>query len=35
MRQKVGTALDERVITALKVIAAKEKRRLPLLHDEC
>lgn len=28
MKQKVGTALDEKVIMALKVIAAKEKRRL-------
>ncbi len=27
MKQKVSTALDEKVITALKVIAAKEKRR--------
>ena len=28
MKQKIGTALDESVITALKVIAAKEKRKL-------
>ena len=34
MRQKIGTALDERVITALKVIAAKEKRRLSDVIEE-
>ena len=28
MKQKIGTALDEKVITALKLIAAKEKRKL-------
>ncbi len=28
MKQKVGTVLDEKIITALKVIAEKEKRRL-------
>ncbi len=34
MKQKVGTALDEKVITALKVIAAKEKRRLSDVIEE-
>ena len=34
VRQKVGTALDEKVIMALKVIAAKEKRRLSDVIEE-
>ena len=34
MKQKVGTALDEKVITAIKVIAAKEKRRLSDVIEE-
>ncbi|HWP93104.1 MAG TPA: hypothetical protein VNN20_13005 [Thermodesulfobacteriota bacterium] len=34
MRRKVGTALDEKVITALKVIAAKEKRKLSDVIEE-
>ncbi|HSE84177.1 MAG TPA: DUF6364 family protein [Thermodesulfobacteriota bacterium] len=34
MKQKVGTVLDEKVITALKVIAAKEKRKLSDLIEE-
>ncbi len=34
VKQKVGTVLDEKVITALKVIAAKEKRRLSDVIEE-
>ncbi|HLE24957.1 MAG TPA: hypothetical protein VI935_04820 [Thermodesulfobacteriota bacterium] len=34
MKQKVGTLLDEKVIIALKVIAAKEKRRLSDVIEE-
>ena len=34
MKQKFGTALDEQVIMALKVIAAKEKRRLSDVIEE-
>jgi len=34
VKQKVGTALDEKVITALKVIAAKEKRKLSDVIEE-
>src|SRR3989304_7778598 len=34
VKQKIGTALDEKVITALKVIAAKEKRRLSDVIEE-
>ena len=34
MKQKLGTALDERVITALKVIAAKEKRKISDVIEE-
>jgi len=34
MKQKVGTALDEKVITAIKVIAAKEKRKLSDVIEE-
>ena len=34
VKQKVGTALDEKVITAIKVIAAKEKRRLSDVIEE-
>ena len=34
MKQKVGTASDEKVITALKVIAAKEKRKLSDVIEE-
>ena len=34
MKQKFGTALDEHVIMALKVIAAKEKRRLSDVIEE-
>ena len=34
MKQKFGTALDEQVIMALKVIAAKEKRKLSDVIEE-
>ena len=34
VKQKIGTALDEKVITALKVIAAKEKRKLSDVIEE-
>ncbi len=34
MKQKVGTVLDEKVFTAIKVIAAKEKRRLSDIIEE-
>jgi len=34
VKQKLGTALDEKVITALKVIAAKEKRKLSDVIEE-
>ncbi|MBI2486241.1 MAG: ribbon-helix-helix protein, CopG family [Deltaproteobacteria bacterium] len=34
MKQKVRTALDEKIITALKVLAAKEKRKLSDVIEE-
>ena len=34
MKQRIGTTLDEKVVTALKVIAAKEKRRLSDVIEE-
>lgn len=34
MKQKIGTALDEKVITALKVIAVKEKRKISDVIEE-
>ena len=34
MKQKIGTALDEKVITALKVIAIKEKRKISDVIEE-
>ena len=34
VKRKIGTTLDEKVITALKVIAAKEKRKLSDVIEE-
>jgi len=34
MKKKLGTALDEEVITALKVLAAKEDKKLSWLIEE-
>jgi len=34
VKQKLGTALDEKVITALKVIAVKEKRKISDVIEE-
>jgi predicted transcriptional regulator len=34
MKKKLGTALDEDVITELKVLAAKEDRKLSQLIEE-
>lgn len=34
VKQKVGIALDEKVLTSLKVIAAREKRRLSDVIEE-
>ncbi len=34
VRQKVGTTLDEKLITALKEIAAKEKRKISDVIEE-
>lgn len=33
-RQKIGTALDEKLLTAVKVLAAKEHKRLAQVIEE-